>query len=307
MSAPLGETMHIEVRRPSRVRITRPGQRQAAVDAIDKAPRQSRGVRTALLGILAFLVAWSAIVMLWEVGVAQGWLNGRVLPPPSSFVPYLWHGAGSAGIGYNKVTYQQAIFDTLARVFIGFVIGLTAAIGVATLVCSLKPFRFLVLPVVQTIAPIAPVAWIPLAISLMGIGSNAAIFVVALGIFGGVATAAVAAFDGVPKEHIHSARLLGAHGARLWWRVMLPAATPALVTVARLSFFGAWMAVLAGEMAGISSGLGALIMLGQQQFNMRLVMVGIVTIGVLGFAVDRLLLLAARRIVWWEQRGTRQQ
>jgi hypothetical protein len=40
------------------------------------------------------------------------------------------------------------------------------------------------------------------------------------------------------------------------------------MTVARMSFFGAWMAVLAGEMAGINSGLGVLIMFGQQQFNM---------------------------------------
>jgi ABC-type nitrate/sulfonate/bicarbonate transport system permease component len=58
-------------------------------------------------------------------------------------------------------------------------------------------------------------------------------------------------------------------------------------------------------MAGISSGLGALIILGQQQFNMKLVMSGIVVIGLLGFLIDQLLAWAGRRLVWWESRQQR--
>jgi NitT/TauT family transport system permease protein len=87
--------------------------------------------------------------------------------------------------------------------------------------------------------------------------------------------------------------------------VIVPAAAPGLVTTMRMSFFGAWMAVLAGEMAGINSGLGALIILGQQQFNMKLVMSGIVVIGLLGFVIDQLLAWLGRRLVWWEGRHSR--
>ena len=72
------------------------------------------------------------------------------------------------------------------------------------------------------------------------------------------------------------------------------------MTMVRMSFFAAWMAVLAGEMAGINSGLGYLIIMGQQMYNMKLVMVGIIAIGVVGFALDRLLLVLQRRIIWWE-------
>ena len=63
----------------------------------------------------------------------------------------------------------------------------------------------------------------------------------------------------------------------------------------------AWMAVLAGEMAGINSGLGYLIIMGQQMYNMKLVMIGIIAIGMIGFFMDRLLLLIQRRILWWER------
>jgi len=117
------------------------------------------------------------------------------------------------------------------------------------------------LPLARTIAQIAPVAWIPLAITVVGLGSGAAIFVVFMGIVGSATVAAVAALDDVPDEYRKVARLLGAAGANYWLRVIVPAAAPALVTTMRMSFFGAWMAVLAGEMAGISSGLGALISL----------------------------------------------
>jgi NitT/TauT family transport system permease protein len=54
-------------------------------------------------------------------------------------------------------------------------------------------------------------------------------------------------------------------------------------------------------MAGINSGLGYLIIMGQQMYNMKLVMIGIIAIGVIGFFMDRLLLLIQRRILWWER------
>ena len=255
--------------------------------------------------ILSFLLVWLMVGLLWELLAAGEILNGRVLVPPSSFLPYILQGPGSAGIGYNKVTFEAAILATLLRVSAGFALGLTVALIGAILICALRPLRLALLPLARTMAPIAPVAWIPLAITVVGIGSSAAIFVVFAGIVGSVTVAAVAALDDVPDEYRKVARLLGARGVNYWLRIILPAATPALVTTMRMSFFGAWMAVLAGEMAGINSGLGALIILGQQQFNMKLVMSGIVMIGILGFVVDQLLAWLGRRLVWWERHSQR--
>jgi NitT/TauT family transport system permease protein len=267
--------------------------------------RPSAVATSRTISIASFIFAWLAVGLLWELLVARGILNGRVLVPPSSFLPYLLQGQGSAGIGYNKVTFDTAILATLIRVMAGFLLAMAASLLGAILICAVRPLRLAILPLARTIAPIAPVAWIPLAITVVGLGSGAAIFVVFMGIVGSVTVAAVAALDDVPDEYRKVARLLGASGASYWLRVIVPAAAPALVTTMRMSFFGAWMAVLAGEMAGISSGLGALIILGQQQFNMKLVMSGIVVIGILGFAVDQVLAWLGRRLVWWEGRQRR--
>ena len=267
--------------------------------------RPGPGATSRAVTIGSFLTAWLVVGLLWELLAAKGILNGRVLVPPSSFLPYMIQGQGAAGIGYNKVTFDTAILATLMRVTAGFLLALAASLLGAILICAIRPFRLALLPLARTIAPIAPVAWIPLAITVVGLGSGSAIFVVFMGVVGSATVAAVAALDDVPDEYRKVARLLGARGASYWLRVIVPAAAPGLVTTMRMSFFGAWMAVLAGEMAGINSGLGALIILGQQQFNMKLVMSGIVVIGLLGFVIDQLLAWLGRRLVWWEGRHPR--
>jgi NitT/TauT family transport system permease protein len=256
------------------------------------------------LSSLSFLLGWVVLALGWELGAATGALNRDILPPPSEVIPYLLQGPGSAGIGPQQVSYSEAIAKTLLRVTIGLGLGLLAALPLGTLIAIVPIIRQFLMPMIQTIAPIAPVAWVPVAIAIMGIGDQSAIFVVFMGVFAIMTLATAAAIDSVPSELIKTARSLGAEGRRLWLWVVLPAAAPSLLTIVRVNFFAAWMAVLAGEMAGINSGLGALIILGQQQFNMKLVMVGVLTIGVIGFAIDRVMLIVQQRLLWWEARRT---
>ncbi len=274
---------------------TPPPPRRAAA-----APSLSRRLVRRFGTPLSFVFAWAVLLGLWELGAAAGWFSDRILPPPSQTIPFLLAGEATVGFGTQRTGLLEAIGVTLVRISVGLVLGLVAAIGVAFLILQVKLLRALVLPIVQSIAPISPVAWVPFAIAIVGIGDPAAIFVVFMAIFGSMCCAAVAAFDSVPQEYRKVARSLGAGTAEMWRTVLLPAAAPSLMTMVRMSFFAAWMAVLAGEMAGINSGLGYLIIMGQQMYNMKLVMVGIIAIGVVGFALDRLLLLAQRRIVWWE-------
>jgi NitT/TauT family transport system permease protein len=279
--------------------IRTPTARAASLRPLPAAPGRWRPGWSSPLG---FLAGWLILGGGWEIGARIGFLNAAILPPPTQFIPYLIAGAGSVGIGVNRVSYGQAVVETVLRVGTGFGLGIGAALVVGTLLASVAPARLIGLPIAQTIAPIAPVAWIPLAIVLFGTGNRSAIFIVFMGIFATMTLATVAAVTAVAPEYIKGARCLGSRGWRLWLRVIIPAAAPSLATAIRISFFAAWMSVLAGEMAGIDSGLGALVILGQQEFQMKLVMAGLVTIGVLGFGFDRLLLLLRRRVLWWEER-----
>lgn len=161
------------------ITVTSAGARQLGPSPPTASARTGWGSRA--VAVLSFLMVWLVIGFLWEYLVTIDVLNGRVLVPPSSFLPYLLEGPGSAGIGYNKVTFEAAIVATMLRVFTGFVLGLAVALIGAILICAVQPVRLTLLPLARTMAPIAPVAWIPLAITLVGIGSAAAIFVVFIG------------------------------------------------------------------------------------------------------------------------------
>lgn len=122
-----------------------------------------------------------------------------------------------------------------------------------------------------------------------------------MAVLGTMTLSLIAALDGIPTEYLKIARNLGTSRIRMWWYIRLPAIIPGTMTAIRMSFFGAWMAVLAGEMAGLNSGLGYMIIMAQQMYNMKLVMIGILTIGFIGFVIDRLLLLINARLLRWVQ------
>lgn len=275
---------------------------QPARTARKRAAGTGKGRRFSWQEVAWLVFAWLLIGTLWEVLARAGVLNPRILPPPSETLPYLLQGPAPAGLGSQRTTFGGAIVDTLGRVAVGYCLGIVAALLLGAVIVRYRALRRLCYPIVQTLAPVSPVAWIPFAIAIVGIGSPAAVFVVFMAIFGSMTVSAVAAFDGVPEEMLKVGRSLGTRGLHMWTRVIIPAAAPNLMVMARMSFFAAWMAVLAGEMAGINSGLGYLIILGQQMYNMKLVMVGIITIGVLGFVIDQLLLFVQHRLLWWEYR-----
>lgn len=250
---------------------------------------------------LWFCLAWLLIILSWELGAYLEWLNPQILPPPSQTIPYAFSGNITIGFGQQKTGLFESTFITLARVGIGMLAGILVSSCLAITVIELPVLRRLILPVVQSLAPIAPVAWIPFTIVVIGIGGSAAVFIVFMAVLGSMTLSLIAALDGIPAEYLKIARNLGTSRTRMWWHVRLPAIIPGTMTAIRMSFFGAWMAVLAGEMAGINSGLGYMIIMAQQMYNMKLVMIGILAIGFIGFAIDRLLLLINSRLMQWIQ------
>ena len=136
------------------------------------------------------------------------------------------------------------------------------------------------MPIVRGLAPIAPIAWIPLGIVLFGIGNPTAIFVVFMGVFFILTISTVAAVGGVDQRLIKTARSFGASKTQVWTRVIFPAVLPQVFTMLRINFFAAWMAVLAAEMVGLKNGLGMMIILGREMFNTNLILLGMCMVGI---------------------------
>lgn len=262
-----------------------------------------------LLSVGLFAGIWE---LLWYLGVA----DQRLLPPPHIFLSDF---AGQAknfntarrweiGVDPNSgPTPLGAVIITMAsstmRVLVGLAIAATASLCTGVLIRYHGLFGKLVLPTVTLLAPVSPVAWLPVAIFLFGIGNAPAIFMVFIALFFTMTLATITQIDSVNRNYINVARTMGASKRQIYTRVILPAILPGLLVVLRLNLFAAWMVVLVAEATGVGYGLGQIISLARNTFNPGLVYFTIVIIGLLGFICDFALRLLQRRVLFWLPNG----
>ncbi|SJZ36177.1 NitT/TauT family transport system permease protein [Enhydrobacter aerosaccus] len=267
-------------------------------------------------GLLAKIV-WTFLSIglfagLWEFCWAAGWADPKLLPPPHIFLGSIveqakffntatrWQVGQSMNAGPSAFeSVMITVGATTMRVFVGLLIASVLGIGVGILIRYSNLFDKLVLPTVTLLSPVSPIAWLPVAIFLFGIGNGPAIFMVVVALFFHMVLATVTQIDGVSPNLINVARTVGATKRQIYGRVILPAILPGMLAVLRMNLFGAWMVVLVAESTGVGYGLGQVIMLARNTFNPSLVFFTIAVIGLLGFTFDWLLRQAQRRILYW--------
>ena len=250
-------------------------------------------------GLLEPLLAITAAVTLWELAYHTDVFDLHYFPSPSRFIAYLVEEGFCLGLGPDRSNVGVSILSSFGRVFVGLAFSFSLALATGAMVSLVPPVSRAVLPMVRLIAPIAPIAWIPMALILFGIGNKAAVALVFMGTYPILVVATVAAIHAVSPELTRAAATLGASPRQQWLFVVLPAALPSVFTALRINFIAAWMSVLAAEMVGLRDGLGAMILVGRESANPELILVGMTLIGLCGFAIDHLLLFVQRRFLWW--------
>jgi len=263
----------------------------------------------ALVSIGFFAGIWE---FLWYIGVA----DQRLLPPPHIFLGHFAEQAKNfntakrweIGVDPNSgPTPTMAVVITMvsstARVLAGLSIAAITSLCLGILIRYNALFEKLTLPTITLLAPVSPVAWLPVAIFLFGIGNGPAIFMVFIALFFTMVLATITQIDSVNRNYINVARTMGASKRQIYIRVILPAILPGLLVVLRLNLFGAWMVVLVAEATGVGYGLGQIISMARNTFNPGLVFFTIVLIGLLGFTFDFALRLLQRRVLYWLPKG----
>ncbi|TDD91751.1 ABC transporter permease [Actinomadura darangshiensis] len=231
-------------------------------------------------------------------GIALWWglaAAGFTLPTPSEVV-------SKAGTLLSDGTLQQDIVASLGRVLAGFALGTALAIPVGFLMGWYGVVRGLVEPWIQFFRTIPPLAIIPLAIVLMGIGETPKIFVIFLAAF---LVCVISTFQGVvdvDRTLINAARVLGAGDAGIFLRVVVPASTPFILVGMRVGLGSAWATLVAAELIAAQKGLGFRMQNAQLYYDLPTIFVGLIAIGILGLLMDRVLLLAERKLTGWQER-----
>ena len=238
-------------------------------------PRRARGLalRIARYWLLALLL------VVWQVVSSS--LPGLqlMLPPPSSVF------TAAAELLKSGVLLQD-ILTSLARVFTA--VGVAALIGIplGAAMGGLPSFRWYFDPVLEFIRPIPPLAWIPLAILWFGISEKEIDFIIFLAAFFPIVLNSAAGIRDVDILVVRAARSLGASPFIVFFTVYVPAAMSQIIVGIRIGMGIGWMALVAGELVGATTGLGFLISEGRMVFRSDYILLGMVTIGLLGLALD---------------------
>jgi NitT/TauT family transport system permease protein len=136
----------------------------------------------------------------------------------------------------------------------------------------------------------------------MGIEETPKIFVIFLASFLASVVATYQGVISVDRTMINAARVLGARDFTIFRRVVVPASTPFILVGVRIGLGSAWATVVAAELIAAQSGLGYRMQQAQLYYDLPTIFVGLIVIGIFGLIMDRLLLLAERKLTGWQER-----
>lgn len=202
------------------------------------------------------------------VALALGELCRTGMPPGRLLPLHVWH--------------------SLLRVLtgVGLAVALGLPLGIALGACA--RVRAMVMPLVDFLRPIPPLAWVPLAILWFGLGLGSAAALIFLGAFFPVVLATCSGVRGVDRLYVEAVRLLGGGQAAIWRKVLLPGAMPSILTGIRVGLGIGWMTLVAAEFTGVRGGygLGYMIMSARDLQRLDDVMAGMAAIGLIGLGME---------------------
>lgn len=269
-------TEHSEISKPKKMRKLK--------DFSDGSPRR----RTILMciSIVAGFFLWFLITLSPTINT--------FLASPKQVLSALISEASANG------RYFKDISISLQRVLIGFGIAFVCAIPVAFLMGWYPVVRNLVEPWIQFFRTIPPIALIPLVILAMGLGEPPKYTIIFIAAFLVMVVTIYQGIKEVDKTLVKAAYTFGATDRDLFFDIMIPASFPFILVGARLGMAASLTTLIAAELTGTTFGLGARIQGAQQFMDTSIVLLGIITIGVIGFVLDKILLLIEKRLTRWK-------
>ena len=247
------------------------------------------------------LYPFALLVALWWLLAERGTLgNEFVMPPPQRVYE-------RARELVDDGTLVDETLVTLGRVLAAFVLAFLAGVALGTLVGCVRPVRRALRPLVAFFFPAPKVALYPAMVIVFGLGSSSK---VALGFAEALFPILLATSAGtsqVEPRLVWSAGALGTSRPAALAKVVIPAALPSILTGARIGLVGAIVGVFLAEMIAAANGLGHLMAVSYRTLDTPAMYVAILTASLIGYALDRVFLLARGRLLRWSDEETRSQ
>jgi NitT/TauT family transport system permease protein len=246
-----------------------------------------------------FAVAFPALLIIgWWLATKGSTYS--LIPPPyevgEAMVDLAVGGINDDAFSGTLLTHLLA---SVGRVYGAFLLAAVLALPLGLLIGRLKTAAELLDPMFQMLRPVPVTAWLPLSMIVFGLGPRSAFFLVALGAFYPILVNTIFGVRSVEPRLFEAAAMLGTRPAAMFPTVVLPASLPGIFTGLRLGLGFAWVVIVVGEMTGVQTGLGAMIMDARQLSRTEIVICGMIVIGAAGYLSDRAVLLLGNHLLRW--------
>lgn len=242
------------------------------------------------------------------VGIAAAcalWYAARLVPLARQALPPLDGIARDIGEGFDTGLLGVATMET-ARVAL-IAAGLAAAVGIPLgfVMGATETGENLFSPLIELMRPVPSVAFIPIAIILVGLDDRTGVIAASFASVWPILFSTKAGIEGIDRRTYEVAELLGVRGWRRWVRTALPASLPAVSTGLRLALTSALVVTITAEIVVGWGGLGTYMETGRQVGDAGAVWAGVFVAGMAGYAINLVALLTDRHLLRWSHASTR--
>ena len=238
-----------------------------------------------------------AAILLWQALSDAGVIPADRLVSPLDVARGLVE-LEAVGLPPDYVLHMHVLYS-LKLVASGFLAAFCLAVPFGILIGGSRTARAVLGPFFDFLRPVPPLAWIPVSMLWFGIGFPSACFIIFLGSFFPMLVNTISGVMNVPKGLVGAAAVLGASRRQIWWKVLLPASVPSILTGVRVGMSIAWMTLVAAEFTGTQDGygLGYMIMTARDLQRLDLILAGMAVVGVIGVLLERLLSLLSTKLL----------
>ena len=238
-----------------------------------------------------------ALLALWEIASRLALVSPRYFPAPTTVAWVLADRLVEGDLG------AQALV-TLTRLAGAFALAAVPGVLLGLLMGVARPVRAAVEPYIAFIFPVPKIALLPLLLIILGVGEPAFVLTGATSAFFQIVISTLGGVQTLDPRLLEVGRNYGAHGARLFWKVILPAALPSIFTGLRLGLGLALVSLVAVEFIAAKSGLGHLVYRHWQMLSTPEMYAAFALVGALGLLLTRgLRALQARMLAWQDDVG----
>jgi NitT/TauT family transport system permease protein len=249
-----------------------------------------------LVGFALFFGAWfllSEVFKVWRFaslpgprGVLMEWFNPHPVYGMSLYTP----------------DYYIHVWSSLRRVLYAFLIATGLGVPFGLFLGWSRAFKEYTFPVFEMLRPIPVLAWVPLAIVMFKGDESPVIFLTTLASFYATALNTMLGVRSIDESYPRAAACLGASKWQIFRHIIIPGALPFIFTGLQISVGVAWFSLVAAEMVSGEYGLGYLINASYVNVQYPVIIIGMISVGIVGYASSALVRLAGDYLMQWRVR-----